>query len=56
MYTLELSREEVQALLQLIDAAVRAQGLAVAQNAFVLASKLDALTRAPAVSLVEAAS
>ena len=38
--TIEFSDEEMNALISLLDVAVRAQGLNVAQNALVLASKI----------------
>ena len=38
--TIEFSREEMNALVGLLDVAVRAQGLNVAQNALVLATKI----------------
>ena len=38
--TIEFSDEEMNAFISLLDVAVRAQGLNVAQNALVLASKI----------------
>ena len=46
MKTIQLSDMEISVLLELIDYAVRAQGLVVAQNAFVLAAKLRAVQQA----------
>ena len=41
MKYVELSEQEIQVLANLIDAAVRAQGLAVASNAVALIQKLE---------------
>jgi hypothetical protein len=41
MKLIELTEEEIQAALNLLDAAVRAQGLNAAQNALALAQKLQ---------------
>ena len=41
MKTIELSEQEIQVLMGMIDAAVRAQGLNVAANAVHLAGKLQ---------------
>jgi len=41
MITLQLTEQEAQALIQLMDAAVRAQGLQVAQTALVLTAKIQ---------------
>ena len=43
--TIELSDEEMNALIGLLDVAVRAQGLNVAQNALVLATKIKQAAR-----------
>lgn len=41
MINLQLTEQEAQALVQLMDAAVRAQGLQVAQAALVLTAKIQ---------------
>ena len=41
MKTLEFSEQEATVLVNLLDAAVRAQGLGVAQNALALAQKVQ---------------
>jgi len=43
--TIEFSDEEMNALIGLLDVAVRAQGLNVAQNALVLATKIKQAAR-----------
>lgn len=44
--TIELTKEEATALVQLIDLAVKSGGLQVANAALVLMSKLDAAAKA----------
>jgi hypothetical protein len=44
---IELTNEEAQALAQLLDLAVKAGGLRVAQPALAIAAKLDAAAAAP---------
>lgn len=46
MIKVEFSKEEVQALLQLIDMAVKTGGLNVAEAGIVLAKKLDVASKA----------
>jgi len=45
MTNIEFSDEEMNALIGLLDVAVRAQGLNVAQNALVLATKIKQAAR-----------
>ena len=42
IHVIELTEEEIQALAQLMDAGVRAQGLGSVQNAAVLIQKIEA--------------
>lgn len=46
MINLQLTEQEAQALVQLMDAAVRAQGLQVAQAALVLTAKVQEAAKA----------
>lgn len=48
-YKIEMSADEINVLLGLIDLAVKAGGLQVAQNAVILAAKLRAAAEPPAV-------
>ena len=47
MKTIDFSDEELNALIQLIDIAVKAQGLGVAQAAVILADKVRAAAAPP---------
>jgi len=47
MYKIEFSTQELQALLVLMDVAVKAGGLQVAPAAVVLQQKIDAVVRGP---------
>jgi hypothetical protein len=52
---IDFTKDELNALLSLIDIAVKAAGLSVTQNAFVLATKINAeLNALPAVQLPSA--
>jgi len=56
MINLQLTEQEAQALVQLMDAAVRAQGLQVAQAALVLTAKVQEAAKAKEPPVVEEAA